>query len=353
MKKAPARGVLRRPQWWLAVLGTGLILLLSACGGSSSNQNAPGRPMIKVVPLSSQTLEARASAQQWIENFQQAISQAEQHGMNVTSYHMQLDEDRQEFENAQDPQTYSQLATAIELQTIAVKKGLARFDLQTLQSLIGATDIHNDYEYRDAADAYVDEQTKFQDAQTLDDFQQIDDQTQILLTNLNALLTNMNDPTDHDKPHATDLQLMQQYHLTGKVIVVSLTEQTLREYDNGQFVGWMYVVTGQMAAQTPPGLWHVQWKKRHVVFKSSEPPGSALWYPPTAINYAMFYHEGGYYLHDATWRSYFGPGANLPHNDYTSGKYSITGTHGCINMSLSNARNLYNWVDIGTPVVVY
>jgi lipoprotein-anchoring transpeptidase ErfK/SrfK len=146
---------------------------------------------------------------------------------------------------------------------------------------------------------------------------------------------------------------MYNYQLTGKVIIVSLTEQTLREYDNGQLVGWMYVVTGQEAAQTPPGLWHVQWKKQHMVFKSSEPAGTALWYPPTAINYAMSYHDDGYFLHDATWRSYFGPGANLPHDDYTSGKYSDTGTHGCINMTLDNARDLYNWVDVGIPVVVY
>lgn len=353
MKQAPTWGILRRPQWWLAVLGASLILLLSACGGSSPNQHASIRPRIKVVPLGSQTVEARTNAQTWIQNFQQAISQAEQHGMNVASYQMQLDEDRQEFENAQSAQAYSQLATAVEMQATSVKKGLTRYDLQALQNLIGATNILNDYEYRDAADAYADEQTKFQDAQTLDDYQQIDDQAQILLTNLNALLTNMSDPTDHDQPHATDLQLMQHYQLTGKVIVVSLTEQTLREYENGQLVGWMYVVTGQMAAQTPPGLWHVQWKKMHVVFKSSEPAGSALWYPPTAINYAMFYHEGGYYLHDAPWRSYFGPGANLPHEDYTSGKYSDTGTHGCINMTLSNARDLYTWVDAGIPVVVY
>ena len=59
------------------------------------------------------------------------------------------------------------------------------------------------------------------------------------------------------------------------------------------------------------------------------------------------------YFHDATWRSYFGPGGNLPHADYTSGQYSDDGSHGCINMTLSNASWLYNWVGIGTPVVIY
>ena len=31
---------------------------------------------------------------------------------------------------------------------------------------------------------------------------------------------------------------------------------------------------------------------------SSEPKGSAFWYPPTDIQYAMEYHDGGYFFHE-------------------------------------------------------
>jgi lipoprotein-anchoring transpeptidase ErfK/SrfK len=340
-------------QCWLAVLGTGLMLLLSACGGTATKPSSHAPPKIHVEPLSSQFLHARATAQTRMHQFQQFISQAERHGINVAGYQMQLQDDRQEFQNAQTLQDYTSLSTAVQAQAIALGRGVASYDLQSLQALMHSTDSNNDYEYYNAADAYTDQQVNFQNAQTLEDYKQIDDQAQILLTNLNALLLNLGDKTAHNKPHATDLQLIQTYHLTGKVIVVSLTEQTLREYKNGKLVGWMYVVTGQRAAQTPPGLWHVLMKGTNLIFKSDDPPGSALWYPPTHINYGMLYHEGGYFLHDSTWRSYFGPGANLPHADYTSGQYSDNGTHGCINMTLDDTIKLYDWTPVGTPVIVY
>ncbi len=348
-----SRITLKKPtQWWLAFLGTGLMLLLSACGGSSAKPASHIAP-IHVVPLSSQYVKARASAQTRIAQFQQYISQAERHGINVSSYQMQLDEDRQEFQNAQSAQEYAALSRAVQTQALSLERGVTSYDLHALQTMIGSTDINNDYEYRDAVDAYRDQQASFQMAQTAADYQQIDNQTQILLTNLSALLANLGDTTPHNQAHAADLQLIQTYHLTGKVIVVSLTEQTLREYKNGKLVGWMYVVTGQRAAQSPPGLWHIIMKGTNLIFKSPDPPGSALWYPPTHINYGLLYHDNGYFLHDATWRTYFGPGANMPHADYTSGQYSDNGTHGCINMTLENTIQLYSWTPVGTPVIVY
>lgn len=293
-----------------------------------------------------------------LNQYQQLITQAQQYGEDVTQYQQQLAQDQQDLKNANTISAYLELSSRIRGQIdnaqILVVRGKTRYDLQKLQTMIGQTDINNDYEYQDADDAYGVEQQRFQDANTSDDYQTIDSQVSILITNLQALLTNLNDSTAHDQPHATDLQLLQAYGLTsGKVAVVSLTEQTLRMYENGQLVHFMYVVTGQRAAQTPPGLWHIFFKGTNLTFKSSEPPGSPLWYPPTPINYGMEYHAGGYYFHDATWRSYFGPGANLPHNDPTSGQYSNNGSHGCINMSLSNAAYLYNWIEVGTPAIVY
>src|SRR5579871_551546 len=343
----------RGSSWWLAVLFTSLMLLLGACGGHAPPQTRQVK-RIKPEILTSQFLQARTSAQTQIQQFQQSISQAERHGLNVAAYRLQLNEDLQDFQNDLTTKAYSDLSAAVQTQAMALEVGLTRHDLQALGTLIGETNINNDYEYRDAVDAYGDQQANFQNAQTLGDYQQVDTQAETLVTNLNALLANLSDKTPHDQPHTTDLELMQNYQLlTGKVIVVSLTEQTLREYDNGQLVGWMYVVTGQRAAQTPPGLWHVIMKGTNLTFKSPDPPGSALWYPPTHINYGLLYHDNGYFLHDATWRSYFGPGANLPHNDYTSGQYSDTGTHGCINMNLDDTIKLYNWTPVGTPVLVY
>jgi hypothetical protein len=293
-----------------------------------------------------------------LDNFQQLIDQAQTYGVDVTTYQQQLAQDRQDLASAHTLPVYTKLSAKIKSQMDGMQevliKGKTNYDLKQLKTLISTTDIKNDYEYRDGTDGYGDQSYYLQYANSMDDYESIDNQLVILLSNLHALLANMNDTTAHDQAHATDLQLMQQYQLmTGRVVVVSLTEQTLRMYEDGKLVKTILGVTGQMAAPTPVGLWHVFYMGTNLTFHSSEPPDSPLWYPPTPINYGMEYHWGGFYLHDATWRSYFGPGANLPHDDYTSGQYSDTGSHGCINMSLTNTAWLYNWVSIGTPVLVY
>lgn len=295
-----------------------------------------------------------------LQNFQSLIDQAKTYGEDITKYQQEHDQDMLQLKQARTIQQYLQLSAQIQSQSSSMRfilvRGKARYDLKTLKKLIGQTAYNNDYEYIDGDDAYNDEASRIQYARTLDDYQQIDDQLTILLNNINALLTNLKDPnySNHDQPHQVDMQLMQEFHLTkGKVMIVSLTEQTAREYVNGKLVHWNYVVTGRRALPSPPGLWPIIFKESHIVFKSSEPKGSAFWYPDTPINYAAEYHAGGFFYHDATWRVYFGPGANLPHDDYSSGEFSDDGTHGCINMRLSQTEWIYNWLDVGTPTIIF
>jgi len=295
-----------------------------------------------------------------LQSFQSLIDQAQKYGEDVTPFQQQHDQDATDLKQAKSLQQYLELSARIQSQSASMHfilvRGKAHYDLQSLKTLIGQTDNNNDYEYLNGDDAYNDETSRIQSARTLDDYQRIDDQLTILLNNINAMLTNLKDPNydNHDQPHAVDMQLMQEYHLTtGKVLITSLTEQTEREYVDGKLVHWNYIVTGQRALPSPPGLWPIIFKESHITFNSPEPPGSPFWYPPTPINYAAEYHAGGFFYHDATWRVYFGPGANLPHSDYTSGQYSDNGTHGCINMRLSQAQWLYNWLEVGTPTIVF
>ncbi len=295
-----------------------------------------------------------------LKNFQDLIDQAREYGENVTQYQQQHDQDALQLQQAQTIQQYLELSAQIQSQSNSMRfilaRGKAHYDLKTLKTLIGKTDSTNDYEYLNAVDAYYDQEARLQAATTLNGYRQIDDQLTILLKNLNALLSNLKDPNyeHHDQPHQADLQLMQAYNLMqGKVLVVSLTEQTARSYENGKLVHWMYVVTGRQELPSPPGLWPIIFKASHIVFKSGEPKNSPFWYPDTPINYAAEYHAGGWFYHDATWRAYFGPGGNLPHDDYSSGEFSSNGTHGCINMRLSEAEWLYNWLEVGTPTIVF
>src|SRR5438270_5001797 len=71
------------------------------------------------------------------------------------------------------------------------------------------------------------------------------------------------------------------------------------------------------------------------------PKGSPYWYPDSKVKMVMWFN-GGDGIHDASWRSRYGPGTNGPHYDPTG---EDTGTHGCVNVPYSNMV----WLWTGRP----
>jgi lipoprotein-anchoring transpeptidase ErfK/SrfK len=136
----------------------------------------------------------------------------------------------------------------------------------------------------------------------------------------------------------------------GKVIVVSLSKQTLNAYQNGQVVFSTAVLTGQPALPTPLGTYHIFSKRSPTTFHSPFPRKSRFWYPPTHINYALEFRAGGYYLHDSWWHTVYGAGTNAEHYDPAYGWQE--GSHGCVSMPLNAAAWLYKWAPIGTTVKI-
>jgi hypothetical protein len=192
-------------------------------------------------------------------------------------------------------------------------------------------------------------------AKTITDYQQVIEEGNTSLTNFLAYKTNTSDPTPWDQTHKTDQDLMKHYYgySNGKTVVVSLSEQAMRIYNNGKLVNSMQVTTGRPTKPSPPGVWWIENKQSPTVFKSSEPKGSLYWYPDTPITYAMLYHSGGYFIHESWWRSDYGPNTQFPHADASGDSYSFDGSHGCINITKDNARWLYDFVNVGTHVIVY
>lgn len=137
---------------------------------------------------------------------------------------------------------------------------------------------------------------------------------------------------------------------TGKTIVVSLSQQWLYAYKDGELVFDHAVETGRPELPTPTGSFTVMDKVRDVMFTSPWPQGSPYYYEPTPVNYGLLFKEGGFFLHDATWHVEFGPGSNVPHQ-LADGSWE-TGSHGCVGMSLADAERLYGWAPVGTPVVI-
>jgi lipoprotein-anchoring transpeptidase ErfK/SrfK len=137
---------------------------------------------------------------------------------------------------------------------------------------------------------------------------------------------------------------------TGKVILVSLSKQWLYAYADGILVFDNAVETGRPELPTPTGRFSVLMKARGLTFTSPWPVGSPYYYEPTYINYALLFKEGGFFLHDAWWHVKFGPGSNVPHQ-LPDGSWE-TGSHGCVGMPIPDAKRLYDWTPVGTPVVI-
>ena len=127
----------------------------------------------------------------------------------------------------------------------------------------------------------------------------------------------------------------------GKVIVISLSRQVLTAYQDGNAILTTFVATGRPQLPTPPGVYHIFARYSPYQMISPWAYGSPWWYPPSWTNWAMEFIRGGYFIHDAPWRSWYGPGANL-----------YNGTHGCVNVPYSPMATLWNWAPIGTTVVV-
>ena len=213
-----------------------------------------------------------------------------------------------------------------------------------------------DYEY-DMQGIGSDADVAVQSAQTIDDYQSAIDQVNNDFLHLRAMEADYNDKTPSNQPHATDISLMKHYGVygsdAGPALVVSLLEQTLRYYNNGKLIRSFEIVSGQYQLPSPPGFWSIILREHPTQFKSSEPPGSAFWYPPTPIQYAMEYHAGGYFFHDSWWRYSYGPGRNFPHPDPPTTVYNDNGSHGCINMNPDDVAWLYPHIPYGTPVILY
>ena len=245
-----------------------------------------------------------------------------------------------------------QITDALNTTALPLARGQAKYDVAQLQSLLTTTQQRTIMAYEYQGDwGLPDVEQQLADAHTLADFRSTDDEAMMLVTNLNAMIANVNDGTPYNQPHATDANLLHYYHATqGKTLVISLREQTLRAYQDGKLVMAIYVTTGRPELPSPPGFTHVTERLSPTVFSSDAPKGSAFYYNPTFINYALLYHDGGYFIHDAWWRLQFGPGSNLPHYDPDAFN---GGSHGCVNLPLQSMAQVYAWTPLGTPVIVY
>ena len=188
------------------------------------------------------------------------------------------------------------------------------------------------------------------------DYQAVVDEENNQFFNLHMLEQDYSDTTPYNQVHATDRQMMQHYPSLqhGTVLMVSMAEQAMRFYKDGKLIRAFYVTTGRVERPALPGVWTVQDRKSPDKFKSTDPPGSPYWYPDTPIQYAILYHWGGFFVHDAWWRVNFGPGTQFPHYDVGGDEsFAGNGSHGCVNLQSNDAAWVYANTDWNTQIAMY
>lgn len=116
---------------------------------------------------------------------------------------------------------------------------------------------------------------------------------------------------------------------------IDLTNQHMYFYYEGELVLESDFVSGDVASghATPEGIYAVTFKQRDRILRGPD--------------YASFVHYwmpfyGGYGMHDAMWRRVFGGSI-----------FMDNGSHGCVNLPLKNAEKIYDYVQVGFPVVCY
>lgn len=132
-------------------------------------------------------------------------------------------------------------------------------------------------------------------------------------------------------------------------IVVSLDQQQMWAMDGNRVLMTSLVTTGGPELPTPLGDYQIIDRESPFTFHSPFPKTSPFWYPPSFTNFALLFDMGGYFLHDAPWRSYYGPGSNSV--DGIPGS-NVTGTHGCVNVPYYQMQWLFYWASMYTPVQV-
>lgn len=134
-----------------------------------------------------------------------------------------------------------------------------------------------------------------------------------------------------DSPYKTDKTVAKDGHW----IEANLSDYSVKLY-NDQNVVWSTNQTAHGKADTPTitGLFTV-WRKVDNQCMPNPPSDQPL----CNIHWVTYWEKSGYAFHEAWW--------------LTPGKVGTGISHGCINMYQNDAKTVYDWASIGTPVWVH
>lgn len=117
-----------------------------------------------------------------------------------------------------------------------------------------------------------------------------------------------------------------------KWVDLNLSNKTVTAYEGATVVhGPVSIVDGGAATPTVTGTYKVYLQYESQTMRGLEPNGNE--YVAENVPWVSYFYQG-YAFHGAGWRSSFG----------------YSDSHGCVNMPISEAQWIYNWVDTNTVV---
>lgn len=127
---------------------------------------------------------------------------------------------------------------------------------------------------------------------------------------------------------------------------VDITEQHMWYVVDGSVVLETDVVTGEPIPEraTPTGVYVFKEKALNATLVGEIEPSTGQPSYRTPVDYWMRITWEGIGFHDAKWQPAFGGELYKTHN---------VGSHGCINMPVDKAAELYDMIEEGTPVIIH
>lgn len=122
-------------------------------------------------------------------------------------------------------------------------------------------------------------------------------------------------------------------------VEVDLVNQMMYLYVNNEIIVATNIVSGRPGSETIPGANAIISMETNTRLKGTNPDGSSYDVP---VSYWMPFDYNAQGLHDASWQSAYGGDVHY-----------YSGSLGCINTPLDQIAIIYQYVEYGTPVIVF
>jgi len=129
---------------------------------------------------------------------------------------------------------------------------------------------------------------------------------------------------------------------SSKRIEIDLSQQKLYAYDGTSLVYDFTISTGKPWWATPTGEFRTWIKLRYTRMEGGS-KALGTYYDLPNVPHVMYFSNSevpgwrGYGIHGAYWHNNFGN----------------TMSHGCVNLQLGDAGEIFNWAGVGTKVIIY